>query len=108
MTDKKYGGPAFPQPCTKNGYAANSPFEVAGGGMTLRDYFAARAPDAKSGDLPPGFSTDDSPEWKPYMREDKEAQQKFAMRVVVWHAKRDAIRRYIWADAMLAAREVVV
>lgn len=42
MSNKRDGGPAFPQPCTENGYAANSPFEVAGGGMTLRDYFAAK------------------------------------------------------------------
>lgn len=40
---KDKSGPAFPQPCTENGYAANSEFEVAGGGMTLRDYFAAKA-----------------------------------------------------------------
>lgn len=37
------GGPAFPQPCTEGGYSANSPYGIAGGGMTLRDYFAARA-----------------------------------------------------------------
>lgn len=40
---KDKSGPAFPQPCTENGYAANSEFEVAGGGMSLRDYFAAKA-----------------------------------------------------------------
>jgi len=40
---KDKSGPAFPQPCTENGYAANSEFEVAGGGMTLRDYIAIRA-----------------------------------------------------------------
>lgn len=39
---KDKSGPAFPQPCTENGYASNSEFEVAGGGMTLRDYFAAK------------------------------------------------------------------
>lgn len=37
------GGPAFPQPCTENGYAANTPYGMAGGGMSLRDYFAAKA-----------------------------------------------------------------
>lgn len=37
MSNDKTGGPASPQPCT--GY----PFEMAGGGMTLRDYFAAKA-----------------------------------------------------------------
>jgi hypothetical protein len=39
----KDGGPAFPQPCTESGHAANSPFGIAGGGLTLRDYFAAAA-----------------------------------------------------------------
>lgn len=38
------GGPAFPQPCTELGYAANSPWNVAGGGLSLRDYFAVHAP----------------------------------------------------------------
>lgn len=37
------GGPAFPQPCTENGYAANTPYGMAGGGMSMRDYFAAKA-----------------------------------------------------------------
>lgn len=39
----KNGGPAFPQPCTENGYAANTPYQIAGGGMDMRDYFAAHA-----------------------------------------------------------------
>lgn len=39
----RVGGPAFPQPCTKDGYAANSPYSMAGGGMSLRDYFAGQA-----------------------------------------------------------------
>ena len=39
----KDGGPAFPQPCTNQGYSANSPYDIAGGGMSLRDYFAAKA-----------------------------------------------------------------
>lgn len=44
MEDQKFdGGPAFPQPCTENGYAANSPYQMAGGGISMRDYFAAKA-----------------------------------------------------------------
>lgn len=35
--------PAFPQPCTSYGYASDSEYQIAGGGMTLRDYFAAKA-----------------------------------------------------------------
>ena len=37
------GGNAFPQPSTADGHASNNPFDIAGGGMTLRDYFAAKA-----------------------------------------------------------------
>lgn len=37
------GGPAFPQPCTEGGYSANSPYGIAGGGLSMRDYFAAKA-----------------------------------------------------------------
>jgi hypothetical protein len=35
--------PAFPQPATSDGHAANTPYAIAGGGMSLLDYFAARA-----------------------------------------------------------------
>lgn len=37
------GGAAFPQPATSEGHAANSPWGIAGGGMSLRDYFAGQA-----------------------------------------------------------------
>jgi len=40
---KNDGGAAFPQPCTDQGHAANSKYDGAGGGMSLRDYFAAKA-----------------------------------------------------------------
>lgn len=36
--DKNNGGPAFPAHCTSDGHAAN-----VDGGMSLRDYFAAKA-----------------------------------------------------------------
>jgi hypothetical protein len=36
-------GPAFPQPCQRDGHAANSPYGIAGGGMSLRDWFAGQA-----------------------------------------------------------------
>jgi hypothetical protein len=42
--EKDTGGPAFPQPCTENGYASkNNEFEIVGGGLSVRDYFAAKA-----------------------------------------------------------------
>lgn len=43
MSAPEDGGPAFPQPSTGDGYAANSPYGIAGGGLSLRDYFAAHA-----------------------------------------------------------------
>ena len=38
MSDKNTGGSAFPQPATTDGHATNTY-----GGMSLRDYFAAKA-----------------------------------------------------------------
>ena len=38
MNDKNTGGSAFPQPATADGYGTNTY-----GGMSLRDYFAAKA-----------------------------------------------------------------
>lgn len=43
MTDRDDGGPAFPQPCDETGACSNNEFGQVGGGMTLRDYFAAKA-----------------------------------------------------------------
>ena len=40
---KNDGGPAFPQPCTSEGHPGNVCYGVAGGGLSLRDYFAAKA-----------------------------------------------------------------
>lgn len=44
MTDKSTGGPAFPQPCDETGACSNNEYGQVGGGVTLRDYFAAHAP----------------------------------------------------------------
>lgn len=43
MDEKNNGGPAFPQPCAENGWASNNEYGQAGGGLSLRDYFAAKA-----------------------------------------------------------------
>lgn len=43
MNEPKDGGPAYPQPCTELGYASKSPYGIAGGGISVRDYFAAKA-----------------------------------------------------------------
>lgn len=34
------GGPAFPQPCTEGGHAGNTPWGIAGGGMSQRALMA--------------------------------------------------------------------
>ncbi len=36
-------GPAFPQPCTNEGHAANTPWGIAGGGLSIQDWFAGQA-----------------------------------------------------------------
>lgn len=69
MSDKNTGGPTFP--------SHGSMGEVAQEGMTLRDYFAAKAMQ--------GFATDDGNVWK----------SQGHMATVA----------YEWADAMLKARE---
>lgn len=43
MSDKPTGGAAFPRPFSKTGEYADSCKEHAQSGMTLRDYFAAKA-----------------------------------------------------------------
>lgn len=78
---KDKSGPAFPQPCTENGYASNTEFEVAGGGMTLRDYFAAKSIDVASRDA------EGSPQGSYFET-----------------AEGIAHRAYLLADAMLKAR----
>lgn len=106
------GGPAFGSmgKLQKHEYGRRSEsvsYVPEGGqeGMSLRDYFAAHAPDASRDDFPSDFDTENMPRWKPYMRGDRNEEHAFALEVLRWHAKRDAIRRYLWADAMLAARE---
>lgn len=37
------GGPAFPQPCKDDGFAANGPYGFAGGGLSAREWFAGMA-----------------------------------------------------------------
>lgn len=77
MTDaKNTGGPAFPDPAANRKY---SDCESYSHGMTLRDYFAAKAMHAlitKQGDGDPHGQADAAAEWA-----------------------------YVHADAMLKARE---
>lgn len=72
MDNTKHGGPAFPEvPGDCNGYEGKS-------GMTLRDYFAAHAPDVPD-DF--GWATGETDSWQRRTR---------------WN--------YHYADAMLRAR----
>lgn len=43
MSDSKTGGPAFPEVRIRSGDNYNPPTKLYYGGMTLRDYFAAKA-----------------------------------------------------------------
>lgn len=78
------GGPAFPQPETKNGNTVAD--EHGQGGMTLRDYFAGQA---LAGLLSDPNVAQGSENWA-------RSPGKFAMEV--------AESAYAFADAMLAAK----
>jgi len=43
VSNKKTGGPAFPRPYSKSGDYTDSPKHSAQDGMSMRDYFAAKA-----------------------------------------------------------------
>lgn len=43
INDNIFIGPAFPQPCCSDGRSAHGVYNVAGGGITILDYFAAKA-----------------------------------------------------------------
>ena len=83
---KDQGGPAFPRPFSKNGNFSDSKQNVSQEGMTLRDYFAAKALD--------GFMhwALDQPRFKDYDT---------AAKAAAGYAKSS----YLIADAMLKARE---
>ena len=96
MSEQRDGGPAYPQPCTSEGHAANTPWGIAGGGLSRRDWFAAVAPHDELG-LPDtqGESAEMlGMDFKAYM-----ADHDRLWRAVVAKA------RYDWADAMLAASD---
>lgn len=87
------GGPAFPTDNTSAPYC----------GMTLRDYFAAKAAitnedlstfvaSAVMGEMPPQWSTENNYEQN--------------LACVKWWAEAVAKLRFIHADAMLAARQI--
>ena len=86
-------GPAFPQPCCDSGHAANSPYGIAGGGISVRDYFAAHAPAMPPdlGALALEAADTDNP--------DKTHRTKSETLLSI-----RAEWNYIYADAMIAAR----
>lgn len=60
MSDKETGGPAFPRPISVShgGYHEHQHVEPPQDGMTLRDYFAAKAMQAYFNDPMSGFGSD--------------------------------------------------
>lgn len=57
MSNTNTGGPAFPEVRIISGDNYNAPTKVYYGGMTLRDYFAAKCMQGLSA-LPPDFDND--------------------------------------------------
>lgn len=84
------GGAAFPQPCTHNGYPASSQYGYAGGGITIRDYFAAKA-------LAGMLSCEDN---RTCPADKRESTEKWRDELYALYAK----TAYRYADAMLMVR----
>lgn len=91
MNEKNHGGPAFPIPLAAGqGYHGHAPCD----GMTLRDYFAIRAPEPKAERMALERQSDHNRNpyndaHKPKLRSDVEIRCDLA---------------YEYADAMLKAR----
>lgn len=89
------GGPAFP---------ASSAFFK---GMTLRDYFAVKAPLSQEciGSIAYQIVGRKAPEWTEFMETNKDARIAYQWEKLKYEMELDAALRFMWADAMLAARE---
>jgi hypothetical protein len=84
---------AFPQPDIAE-YSDDARDRL--GGMTLRDWFAGRAPDA-----PADYMWDERPDSDDY--KDRHLSD-FERDHDAWRLRRTAVWAYAYADAMLAAR----
>ena len=113
MSDINDGGPAFPQPCTEGGHAANSPYPIAGGGLSVRDWFAAMTPSDRIQFVYSDFLSRAANEKLvgrkyPALENHSDAtpEQKIAYQIdeAKFRMELDAAIRYMSADAMLAAR----
>lgn len=107
---KKDGGPAFPHKekmRDPNSYPAPSYIDIEHGGMTLRDYFAAHAPDVSDERVREeveGFPVfDNSGYHNGYPHETIREKQRKTQ--VDWMISARIKWRYQYADAMLAERE---
>lgn len=114
------GGPAFPAKrveefplYTMEGELMDvSTHEVAYAGMTLRDYFAGQAPDMPHGwSAVPFIGPAPAGTIYPYYGPKLDYAEMEALEVaarrefLLWEAKALAAWRYVFADAMIAARE---
>lgn len=92
MSNANDGGRAFPQPLTANDNTVHD--ELGQGGMSLRDYFAARAPamPADLNELAKEHADVDNP--------DKTHREKSDVLLAI-----RAEWNYMYADAMIAARD---
>ena len=92
MTEAKNdGGPAFPR---KSQYVG----EVDSLGMSLRDWYAGQAPE------PPGWwMPDGCPTPPPGWSEGDDVNKTIAL-AEAWYLRRSVLWRWVYADAMIAAR----
>lgn len=93
---KENGGPAFPQPIANAGKGAGlvSADEMFVGGMTLRDYFAAKAPECPSNYLTTQRGIDHGR--NPYNEAHRPPLRSDLQIIAEWN--------FAYADAMLAER----
>lgn len=93
------GGPAYPQPCTSEGHAANSPFPMAGGGVSVRDFFASSVV-LTNEDLPDNHLAEIMIGRKqPNPNDDP-------INCWIWHDDVEALIRGMKADAMIRERSI--
>jgi hypothetical protein len=90
MSEIKTGGPAFPQGIDQGASEAGFPIVEITGGLTVRDYFAAKA-------LQGIIATPDERSIQGTPEEVEAMQTKWI--------EQDAISAYKFADAMIKARE---
>jgi len=115
MSARDDGGNAFPVACaSQNQVTGETVCHQAYGGMTLRDYFAAKLPSDEIQDMTYRQLSRDAqelltgmkyPAEPPASRPGDMPPSEHRLAVVRFHAAVNAALRYVAADAMLLARQ---